>query len=120
MSGESSPRLFAAAAALTGAAFLMVRSEPSWTGVLVGLSCLALWGLGTLAAKPGRPRTLTKLSRPVVLEAVVVETTRAKPELLLPAPPRPVRQAIAARPTQLPAVPSHRQRVVERHVRGRR
>lgn len=119
MSGDPTPRLLAAAAALTGAAFLMLRSEPSWTGVLVGLACLALWALGTLAAKPGRTLALTKPSRPMVLEAVVVETPRSRPELLQ-APPRPDRQAIAVRPTQLPEVPSRRLRVTERRMRGRR
>jgi hypothetical protein len=120
MSGDPTPRLLAAAAALTGAAFLMLRTEPSWTGVLVGLACLALWALGTLAARPGRSLALTKPSRPLVLEAVVVETPRARPELLLPAPPHPVRRDIAVRPTQLPDVPRHRRRVTERHMRGRR
>ncbi|SFM21840.1 energy transducer TonB [Methylobacterium pseudosasicola] len=111
MSGDPTPRLFAAAAALTGAAFLMVRSEPSWTGILVGLACLALWALGTLAAKPDKPLALTKPSRPMVLKAVIVETPRAKPDLLLLPPPRP---------TQLPEVPTHRQRVVGQRTRGRR
>lgn len=106
MSGDPTPRLLAAAAALTGAAFLMVRTEPSWTGVLVGLACLALWALGTLAAKP---LVLAKPSRPMVLEAVIVETPRAKPDLLLPAP---------VRPTRLPEVTTYRQRTVMQ--RGRR
>ncbi|MCJ2139653.1 energy transducer TonB [Methylobacterium sp. E-066] len=106
MSGDPTPRLFAAAAALTGAAFLMVRSEPSWTGVGFGLACLALWAIGTLAAKSGKPLALTKPARPLVLEAVVVETPRAKPELL-PALPSP---------TRLPESPSHRQRVIERRI----
>ena len=119
MSGDPTPRLLAAAAALTGAAFLMLRSEPSWTGVLVGLACLALWGLGTRAAKPGRTAALTKPPPPMVLEAVGVETPGSRPELL-PAPPRPDRQAIAVRPTQLPEVPSRRLRVTERRMRGRR
>ena len=109
MSGDPTPRLLAAAAALTGAAFLMVRTEPSWTGVLVGLACLALWALGTLAAKPGRHLVLDTPSRPMVLEAVIVETPRAKPDLLLPPP---------VRPTRLPEVPTYRQRTVMQ--RGRR
>ncbi|WP_187193605.1 MULTISPECIES: energy transducer TonB [unclassified Methylobacterium] len=86
MSGDPTPRLLAAASALTGAASLMVRSEPSWTGVLVGLSCLALWAAGTLASRPGKPLALTKSARPVVLEAVIVE--RPRPPLLPPPPPR--------------------------------
>jgi len=119
MSGDPTPRLFAAAAALTGAASLMVRSEPSWTGVGVGLICLALWAIGTLAAKSGKPLALTEPARPIVLKAVVVETPRARPDLLQALPP-PLHPDIVARPTQLPVAPTHRQRVVGRHTGGRR
>jgi len=107
MSGDPTPRLLAAASALTGAAALMVRSEPSWTGVLVGLSCLALWAVGTLASRPGKPLALTKPARPVVLEAVIVE--RPRPPLLLP-PPRAAEAAAAdLHPTDLGKVPTRRQ-----------
>ena len=103
---DPTPRLLAAAAALTGTGILMCRAEPSWDGLLIGLLCLGLWVLGTLAARSARP---ARAARPIVLEAVVVETPRARPELL-PAP-RPARPANVPR---LPELPTHRQRVVER------
>lgn len=80
MSGDPTPRLFAAAASLLGTGILMCRAEPSWDGILIGLLCLGLWALGTLAARP------LPLTEPVrARAAVVVETPRARPELL-PAP----------------------------------
>jgi len=106
---DPTPRLFAAVAALTGTGILMCRAEPSWDGILIGLLCLGLWALGTLAARPVRS---ARPARPRVLEAVVVETPRARPELL-PAP-RPARPATAPR---LLDVPTHRQRVVGRQRR---
>lgn len=111
-SGDPTPRLFAAVASLTGTGILMCRAEPSWDGILIGLSCLGLWVLGTLAARSARP---VRPARPMVLEAVVIETPRAPPELL---PAR--RAARAGRPvpaTLLPDVPTHRQRMVERQRR---
>jgi hypothetical protein len=117
ISGDPTPRLFAAVAALTGTGLLMCRSEPSWDGILAGLLCLGLWGLGTLAARPARPLRRARPRRPMILEAVVVETPRAAPELL-PAP-RTTARVPAASPW-LPAVPPHRQRVVERYTRQRR
>lgn len=131
MSGDPIPRLFAAASALTGTIVLMVRSEPSWTGLLIGLSCLGLWGLGTLASKSGAPLPLTRPARPIVLKAVIVEPRQPPPELLL-ARPLPNHQSganhqaganhheIMVRPTQLPEVPTYRQRVVGRQMRGGR
>jgi hypothetical protein len=53
----------------------------------------------------------------MILEAVVVETPRAAP-LLLPAPRMPAGVPTAA--SRLPEVLTHRQRVVERHIRHRR
>jgi len=116
-SGDPTPRLFAAGAALTGTGILMCRSEPSWDGILVGLLCLGLWALGTLAARPARPSRRARPKRPMILEAVVVETPRAAP-LLLPAPRMPAGVPTAA--SRLPEVLTHRQRVVERHIRHRR
>ncbi|MCJ2137503.1 energy transducer TonB [Methylobacterium sp. J-026] len=113
ISGDPTPRLFAAAAALTGTGILMCRAEPSGDGILVGLLCLGLWALGTLAARPTRP---ARPVRPMVLEAVVVETPRAPPELL-PAP-RPA--GLRTAPARGPGLPTHRQRVVERHTHRRR
>ncbi|MDP4006915.1 energy transducer TonB [Methylobacterium sp. NEAU K] len=119
ISGDPTPRLFAAAAALTGTAVLMYRSEPSREGVLIGLSCLALWALGTLASKPGKPLPLTKPARPMGLKTVIVETPRT-PQLLLPAPGPAERREVLGLPAALPEVPTHRQRVIERHTgRGR-
>ncbi|MCJ2085257.1 energy transducer TonB [Methylobacterium sp. E-005] len=114
---DPTPRLFAAAAALTGTGILMCRTEPSWDGILLGLLCLGLWALGTLAARPSRP---ARPARPLMLEAVVVETPRAPPELL-PAPrPAAGRAAVPLLATRPPEVPTHRQRVAERHTRRRR
>lgn len=121
-SADPTPRLFAAAAALTGTGILMCRTEPSWDGILIGLFCLGLWALGTfgtLAARPGRPVRSAPRMRPIVLEAVVVETPRFPPELL-PAPrPPAARDCALAGPSRLPELPSHRQRVVERYTRRR-
>lgn len=120
ISGDPTPRLFAAAAALTGTGVLMCRSEPSWDGILVGLLCLGLWALGTLAARPARPLRRARPvrpMRPMILEAVVVETPRAVP-LLLPA--RRMTARVPAAASQLPTVPTHRQRVIERYTRQRR
>jgi hypothetical protein len=116
-SGDPTPRLFAAGAALTGTGILMCRSEPSWDGILVGLLCLGLWALGTLAARPARPSRRARPTRPMILEAVVVETPRAAP-LLLP-PPR-MTAGVPTAASRLPEVLTHRQRVVERHTRRRR
>jgi hypothetical protein len=116
-SGDPTPRLFAAGAALTGTGILMCRSEPSWDGILVGLLCLGLWALGTLAARPARRSRRARPTRPMILEAVVVETPRAAP-LLLPAPRMSAGVPTAA--ARLPEVLTHRQRVVERHIRQRR
>lgn len=117
-SADPTPRLFAATAAFTGAGILMCQTEPSWDGILIGLFCLGLWALGTLAARPGRPARPARAMRPVVLEAVIVETPRSMPELL-PAP-RPV-TSDRPRPgaPRLLDVPTHRQRVVERYTRKR-
>lgn len=117
ISGDPTPRLFAAAASLTGAGILMCRPEPSWDGILIGLLCLGLWALGTLAARPMRLTRPARPMRPTVLEAVIVETPRARPELL-PAP-RPAAR-IPVGTSRLPEVPTHRQRVVERYTRQRR
>ncbi|MCJ2069275.1 energy transducer TonB [Methylobacterium sp. J-030] len=111
-SGDPTPRLFAAAASLTGTGILMCRAEPSWDGILIGLLCLGLWALGTVAARTPRA---ARPARPMMLEAVVVETPRAPPELL-PAPRRAGPPAFASR---LPEGPPHRQRVVERHTHRR-
>ncbi|MCJ2048664.1 energy transducer TonB [Methylobacterium sp. J-070] len=113
-SGDPTPRLLAAAASLTGTGILMCRPDPSVDGILIGLLCLGLWALGTLAARPGRVARPARSARPRVLEAVILETPRAIPQLL-PAP-RPASRAGASR---LPEVPTHRQRVVERHTRQR-
>ncbi|MFC6742435.1 hypothetical protein ACFQEW_27490 [Methylobacterium tardum] len=105
ISGDPTPRLFAAGAALTGTGILMCRSEPSWDGILVGLLCLGLWALGTLAARPARPSRRARPTRPMILEAVVVETPRAAP-LLLPPPDDgrcPDRRLAAARGADPPA-----------------
>ncbi|MGH1573619.1 energy transducer TonB [Methylobacterium sp. P31] len=118
ISGDPTPRLFAAAASLTGTGVLMCRSEPSWGGILIGLLCLGLWALGTLAARPMRLARPAQPRRPMVLEAVV-ETPRAAPELL-PAPQRAARAGNPVGPSRLPEVPTHRQRVVERYTRQRR
>ncbi|MGU3662631.1 energy transducer TonB [Methylobacterium sp. A49B] len=118
-SGDPTPRLFAAAASLTGTGILMCRAEPSWDGILIGLLCLGLWALGTFAARPDRGPRPARSTRPRVLEAVILETPRAIPELL-PAP-RPVsRAAVPAGASHLPEAPTHRQRVVERYTRQRR
>lgn len=117
ISGDPTPRLFAAAAALTGTGILMCRSEPSWDGILVGLLCLGLWALGTLAARSARPLRRARPLRPMILEAVVVETPRAAP-LLLPA--RRMTARVPAAASELPAMPTHRQRVIERYTRQRR
>ncbi|MEE7503292.1 energy transducer TonB [Methylobacterium sp. C33D] len=118
-SADPTPRLFAAAAALTGTGILMCRTEPSWDGILIGLFCLGLWALGTLAARPERPVRPAPARRPLVLEAVVVETPRAPMELL-PAPrPAAARDRTPPGSSGLPDVPTHRQRVVERSTRRR-
>jgi hypothetical protein len=119
-SGDPTPRLFAAAASLTGTGILMCRAEPSWDGILIGLLCLGLWALGTLAARPLRlaAPTPTPRARPIVLEAVVVEAPRAPP-LLLPPPQPAAERRVPAVPSRLPEVPTHRQRVVERYTRRR-
>jgi hypothetical protein len=117
MSGDPTPQLFAAAASLIGTGILMCRAEPSWDGLLIGLVCLGLWAHGTLAA---RPLHLAKpVRRPVMWGAVVVERPRARPELL-PAPRSAARVPVPAGASLLPEVPTHRQRVVERHTRQRR
>ncbi|MEE7448683.1 energy transducer TonB [Methylobacterium radiotolerans] len=118
-SADPTARLFAAGAALTGTGILMCRTEPSWDGILIGLFCLGLWALGTCAARPGRPARPAPARRPIVLEAIVVETPRAPPELL-PAPrPAAARDRTPSGFSRLPEVPTHRQRVVERHTRKR-
>ncbi|MHB2207853.1 energy transducer TonB [Methylobacterium sp. CM6257] len=119
ISDDPTPRLFAAAASLTGTGVLMCRSEPTWDGILIGLLCLGLWALGTLAARPMRLTRPVPPRRPMVLEAVAVETPRAAPELL-PAPPRAARGGSPVAPSRLPEVPTHRQRVIERYTRQRR
>ena len=108
--GDPTPRLLAAMASLTGTGILMCRTEPSWDGILIGLLCLGVWALGTLAVRPTRP---LKPARPVMLEAVIVETPRAPP-VLLPAP-RPAAPVPAPR---LLEAPTHR--VAERYTRRRR
>jgi hypothetical protein len=120
-SGDPTPRLFAAAASLTGTGILMCRAEPSWAGLLIGLASLALWALGTLAARPTRLAKPARPIRPVVLEAVVVARPPAPPApLLLPAPQPAVRAGGPAGAPHLPEVPTHRQRVVQGYVRQRR
>ncbi|WP_457106757.1 energy transducer TonB [Methylobacterium sp. P5_C11] len=119
-SGDPTPRLFAAAASLTGTGILMCRTEPSWDGILIGLLCLGLWALGTFAARPMRPTVpAPPRRRPIVLEAVVVETPRYPLELL-PAPRPAAGRSGGAPPSRLPDVPTHRQRVIERYTRQRR
>ncbi|MCJ2064684.1 energy transducer TonB [Methylobacterium sp. J-088] len=108
-SGDPTPRLLAALAALTGTGILMCRTEPSWDGILIGLLCLGLWALGTLAA---RPRRLPRPARPMMLEAVIVETPRA-PLALLPAP----RPAVPVPAPRLLDVPMQRPRAVARRRR---
>ncbi|XYD09149.1 energy transducer TonB [Methylobacterium sp. NMS12] len=118
-SADPTPRLFAAAAALTGTGILMCRTEPSWDGILIGLFCLGLWALGTLGARPERAVRPAPARRPIVLEAVVVETPRSPPELL-PAPrPAAARDRTPAGFARLPEVPTHRQRVVQRYTSRR-
>src|ERR1700750_836086 len=113
MSADPPPRLFAAGASLIGTGILMCRAEPSGDGVLIGLLCLGLWALGTLAA---RPLQLTKTAPagwarrapvcPMVLDAVAIEAPRARPELL-PAPRATVRAPVPAGAAQLPEVLTH-------------
>lgn len=114
-SGDPTPRLFAAVASLTGTGILMCRTEPSWDGILIGLLCLGLWAVGTLAARTTRP---VRPARPLVLKAVVVETPRARPELL-PAPRPAGRALVPAAAARRPEMPTHRQRVAERITRRR-
>jgi hypothetical protein len=122
---DPTPRLLAAAASLTGTGILMCRPEPSRDGILVGLLCLGLWAVFTLAARPVRRPAPARPVRPRMLEAVVVETPRAEPELLpaprpaaglLPGPPR--RHGIL--PEMPPEMPPHPQRVVARYTLRRR
>ncbi|MCJ2020217.1 energy transducer TonB [Methylobacterium sp. E-065] len=108
-SGDPTPRLLAALAALTGTSILMCRTEPSWDGILIGLLCLGLWALGTLAVRPTRP---PRPARPMMLEAVIVETPRA-PLALLPAP----RPAVPVPAPRLLDVPTQRPRAVARRRR---
>jgi hypothetical protein len=117
--GDPTPRLFAAAASLTGTGILMCRQEPSWEGIAIGLASLGLWAVGTLAARPARTARAQRSARPQVLQAVVVETPRAALELL-PAPRPATRADAPAGPSWLPGVPTHRERVVERQTRQRR
>ena len=115
MSDDPIPRLFAATAALGGTTILMLRSEPSWEGILIGLSCLGLWALGRLASTPGRPLRLTKPARTKMPRAVIVERPRPPPELL-PAPSTGGRDILMLS-TRLPEVPVHRQAMIERYRR---
>ncbi|MEL6064858.1 MULTISPECIES: energy transducer TonB [unclassified Methylobacterium] len=117
MSGDPTPRLFAAVASLTGTGILMCRTEPSWDGILIGLLCLGLWALGTLAARPARAPV--RPARPMVLEAVIVETPRAG-QALLPAPHPTGRPHGPGAASRLTEAPTHRQRVIERYTRQRR
>ena len=118
-SGDPTPRLLAAAASLTGTGILMCRADPSLDGILTGLLCLGLWALGTVAARLSRLRGPVRPARPQVLEAIILETPRHALELL-PAP-RPSSRAVErADASLLPAVPTYRQRVVERYTRRRR
>ena len=117
-SGDPTPRLFAATAALTGTGLLMCRTEPSWDGVLIGLLCLGLWALGTVAARSARAPAPGP-ARPMVLEAVIVETPRT-PQALLPAPRTAGRTDAPVSAARLSVVPTHRQRVAERHTRRSR
>ncbi|MCJ2097442.1 energy transducer TonB [Methylobacterium sp. E-046] len=128
-SGDPTPRLFAAAASLTGTGILMSRPDPSLEGILIGLLCLGLWALGTLAAWPSRTVRPARSTRPRVLEAVILEAPRfdtrrfdTRPALpvLLPAPRPAPRAMVQAGAPRRPEVPTHRQRVIEGHTRNRR
>lgn len=118
-SGDPTPRLLAAVASLTGTGILMCRTEPSWDGILIGLLCLGLWALGTLGSLGTRAARRARAAQPLVLEAVVVETPRARPELL-PAPRPAGRAHLPANAARLPQAPTYRQRAVERQTRRRR
>jgi hypothetical protein len=112
-SADPTPRLLAAGASLTGTGILMCRTEPSWDGILIGLLCLGLWALGTLATRPGAVTRPTRTMRPVLLEAVVVERPRPPP-LLLPAPRTSADDRAGSSPSRLPDRPTHRPRVIGR------
>ena len=125
-SGDPTPRLVAAAASLTGTGILMCRPDPSVDGILIGLLCVGLWALGTLAARPSRAGRGSSSARPRVLEAVILETPRfetrgfePRPAMLelLPAPRAASHAAGPAGVAHLPEVPTHRQRVVTRQRR---
>jgi hypothetical protein len=118
-SGDPTPRIFAAAASLIGTGILMCRQEPSWDGLAIGLASLGLWAVGTLAARPAQAVGAARPARPQVLEAVIVETPRAAPQLL-PAPRPATRAGASAGPSWLAGAPTHRQRMVERQARQRR
>ena len=125
-SGDPTPRLFAAAASLSGSGILMCRPDPSLDGILIGLLCLGLWALGTLAARPSRAGRRSHPARPRVLEAVILETPRVEVRRfeprtttleLLPAPRAASQAAGPAGASPLLKVPTHRQRVVTRQRR---
>ena len=133
-SGDPTPRLLAAAASLTGTGILMCRPDPSLDGILIGLLCLGLWALGTLAARPSRSSGAARRARPRVLEAVILEADRFEaprfeaPRFeapraaleLLPAPPPAPRAGGPAGAARLSEVSTQRQRAVALRTRRRR